>query len=113
MKSKIIFSLFIIFIFLSGLTAGFLGGILNAASPVIGQVWAGAKEMQAAISLIDKNELSRARDLLCNSIQTRLVIMDQLQPVKSETTSNIHKVLEGYLYEDIKKDKPEFRATCI
>lgn len=113
MKSKIIFSLFILIVFLSGLTAGFLGGILNAASPVIGQLWASSKEMQAVISLIDEKKFSKARNLLCNSIQTRLVIMDQLQPIKNETTSNSHKKIESYLYEDIRKDKPEFRATCM
>lgn len=112
MKSKIIFSLFFLFIFLAGLTAGFFGAILHSASPVIGQVWAGAKEMQAAISLIDKNELSKARTLLCNSIQTRLVIIEQLQPIKNEATFNAHEELNGYLYQSIIRDKPELRATC-
>jgi len=113
MKSKIIFSLFVLMVFLSGLVAGFYGGILNAASPVIGQLWAGAKEMQAAISLIDKNELIKARNLLCSSIQTRLVIMDELQPIKSKMVSNSQKELESYLYKNIKKDRAEFSATCI
>ena len=69
--------------------------------------------MQAAIFLIDKKESTKARNLLCNSIQTRLTIMESLQPIKNEATSNSHKEFENYLYEDIKRDKPKFHAICI
>jgi hypothetical protein len=113
MKSRIIFSIFILLIFLTGLGVGIYGGIAVGASPSVSQLWAGAKEMQAAISLIDKQEADKARSLLCNSIKTRIVIMDFAQPIKSSTSSNQIEELESYVFGQIEKDKKEFSAICI
>lgn len=83
------------------------------ASPSVSQLWAGAKEMQAAISLIDKQEINKARSLLCNSIKTRVVIMDFAQPIKSETSSKQLEDVESYVFGQIKKDRAELSAVCI
>ena len=111
MKSKIIFSIFVLFVFLSGAAVGMYGGIAVGASPSVSQLWAGAKEMQAAISYIDQQKTDKARSLLCNSIKTRVEIMDFVQPIKSEVSSGQIKELEKYVFSI--KDKQELSAVCI
>lgn len=113
MKSKIIFSIFVLLVFLSGIGVGMYGGLAVGASPSVSQLWAGAKEMQAAISLIDKQEVSKARSLLCNSIKTRVVIMDFAQPIKNNTSSSQLQDVEDYVFGQMKKDKSELSAVCI
>jgi len=113
MKSKIIFSIFILFVFFSGIGVGMYGGISVGASPSVSQLWAGAKEMQAAITFIDKQEVDKARSLLCNSIKTRVVIMDFAQPIKTKISSNQLEDVEGYVFGQIKKDKSGLSAICI
>jgi hypothetical protein len=113
MKSKIIFSIFVLLIFLSGIGLGMYGGLAVGASPSVYQLWAGAKEMQAAISLIDKKEVKKARSLLCNSIKTRVVIMDFAQPIKTKTSSTQLEEVEDYVFGQIKKDKSELSEICI
>ena len=111
MKSKIIFSIFILVVFLSGIGIGMYSGLAVGAAPSVSQLWAGAKEMQAAISYIDQQKPEKARSLLCNSIKTRVVIMDFVQPIKSEISSGQIKELEKYLFNS--KDKEKLNAVCI
>ena len=113
MKSKIIFSIFIVLIFLSGLGLGLYGGMAAGAAPSVGQLWAGAKEMQGAISLIDKEEPNKARDLLCNSIKTRLIIMELAKPLQTEAASRQVQELEEYVYSNVTKDKTYLSKLCI
>jgi hypothetical protein len=111
MKSKIVYSIFILFVFLSGLGLGVYGGISLGTSPASYQLWAGAKEMQGAISYIDQRKVDKARSLLCNSIKSRLVIMDLTHPIKSGSFVSNFKELEKYVYNP--KDKQELTAVCI
>lgn len=113
MKSKIIFSIFVLLVFLSGVGIGIYGGIAVGASPSVSQLWAGAKEMQAAISYIDQQKSDKARSLLCNSIKTRVVIMDFAQPIKTNVSSNQVEELENYVFGLIAEDKEELSAICI
>ncbi|MDP2560917.1 hypothetical protein [Psychrobium sp. 1_MG-2023] len=113
MKSKIIFSIFIVIVFLSGLGVGLYGGMAAGVVPSVGQLWAGAKEMQGAIYLIDKQESNKARELLCNSIKTRLIIMDMAKPLQTEASSRQVQELEAYTYGSVKKGKAELNALCI
>ena len=113
MKSKIIFSIFIILIFISGLGIGIYGGMAAGAGPSVGQLWAGAKEMQVAISLIDNQESNKARNVLCNSIKTRLIIMGVAKPLQTEAASRQVQELEEYVYSNVKNDAAELSALCI
>lgn len=113
MKSKIVFSIFILVVFLSGIGVGMYGGLTVGASSSVSQLWAGAKEMQAAISLIDKQEIKKARSLLCNSIKTRVVIMDIAQPIKNNTSSSQLDDVKDYVFGQIKKDRAQLSAICI
>ncbi len=113
MKSKIIFSTFILLVFLSGAGVGVYVGGTVVASPLVYQVWAGAKEMQGAISYIDQQKSDKARSLLCNSIKARIVIMDFAQPIKTNASSNQVEELENYVFGQIAKDKKELSAICI
>lgn len=56
MKSKILFALFALAIFCSGVATGAYFGVSAGASPAIGQLWAGAKEMQAIVETIDNGD---------------------------------------------------------
>ena len=109
--NKIITSVFVIFFFLAGIGIGGYFGVALGTSPSVGQVWAGAKEMQGAITYIDQQKVNEARSLLCNSIKARVLIMDVTQPIKSEVSSGQIEELEKYVFnkEDIKK----LRAVCI
>lgn len=111
MKSKIVFSIFVLIVFLSGLGIGLYGGVAVGASPSVSQLWAGAKEMQAAISYIDQQKIDKARSLLCNSIKARVVIMDSVQPIKSEIFSNQIQKLEKYVFNQ--KDKQVLNKVCV
>jgi hypothetical protein len=113
MKSKIIFSIFVLLVFLSGIGVGMYGGLAAGASPSVSQLWAGAKEMQGAISYIDQQKPDKARSLLCNSIKTRVVIMDFAQPIKTNVSSNQVDELENYVFGEIEKNKKELSALCI
>ncbi|GHE85476.1 hypothetical protein [Thalassotalea profundi] len=112
MKSKIIFSIFILFIFILGLAIGLYGGVKVGASRSVTELWAGAKIMQGAISYIDQQKPDKARSLLCNSIKTRVEIMDFVQPIKSRESSNEIEELEHYVFGLIEEDKSILTATC-
>ena len=47
MKSKIIFSICVIFVFLSALGTGIYDGMTAISAPSVGQIWAGAIETAA------------------------------------------------------------------
>ena len=112
MKSKIIFSIFTLLIFISGFGIGIYGGMSVVGSPTIGQLWAGAKEMQAAISFIDNQEPTKARNVLCNSIKTRLIIIGMTKPLQIEADSRQVQELEDYVYGNVKSDEPELSSLC-
>lgn len=113
MKSKVLFSIFVLLVFLSGIGIGIYGGLAVSSSPSVSQIWAGAKEMQGAISYIDQQKPNKARSLLCNSIKTRVVIMDFAQPIKTNVSSNQVEELKNYVFGEIEKDKKELSALCI
>jgi len=112
-KSKIVFSLFTLCIFVIGFFSGSYIGIAFSATPAVNQIWAGAKEMQAAISLINQNEVDEAKSLLCNSIKTRIVIMNMAKPVQTSVTDRQLQELEESTYQKTDKDKQELTAICI
>ncbi|MDN3652524.1 hypothetical protein QWY77_07065 [Thalassotalea ponticola] len=112
MKSKILFSLFTLVIFVAGTLFGGYAGIAASNAPSVGQLWAGAKEMQAAIGLIDANEPNKARSLLCNSIKTRLVIMEMSEPLLNDGVKAQSKELE-YVAVNVAKTPDEMRGICI
>ncbi|QSX34427.1 hypothetical protein JYB87_04025 [Shewanella avicenniae] len=71
-------------VFISGFFAGayfmFAGGNLSLSS----QLYAGGMEMVAVLRSLDKNEQSRAKSILCNSINTRLVIISTANQLLNE-----------------------------
>ena len=112
MTSKIILSLFTLLIFLAGLGSGMYFGIAAGTAPAVGQLWAGAKEMQAAIILIDKNMPQKAKTLLCSSIKTRIVIMDLSKPLQGEIIVRQTQELEQFVYQNVAKGKSELSDIC-
>ena len=111
MKSTIIFSLFTLSIFVGGFFSGSYIGIAAGATPAVNQIWAGAKEMQAAIILINEND--KAKTLLCNSIKTRLVIMNMAKPAQTTIADRQLQELEESTYQRINKDKRALAEICI
>jgi len=112
MKSKIVFSTYILLVFIFGLGSGLYLGLSVGTSPTVYQLWAGAKEMQGAISYLDKQQYDKARALLCNSISTRVEIITYTQPVQTEYMSAQTQELEKYVYNSLKTDKKELGAIC-
>ncbi|AWB57959.1 hypothetical protein [Colwellia sp. Arc7-D] len=113
MKSTIIFSLFTLSIFVGGFFTGSYIGIAAGATPAVNQIWAGAKEMQAAIILINENDVDKAKTLLCNSIKTRLVIMNMAKPAQTTIADRQLQELEESTYQRINKDKRALAEICI
>lgn len=113
MKSKIVFSLFTLCVFVVGFSSGSYIGIASSAIPAVNQIWAGAKEMQGAITLINRGEIDKAKTLLCNSINTRIVIMNMAKPVQTAVADRQLQELEESTYQRINKDMPELEAICI
>jgi len=113
MKSKILFSLFILVVFCSGVATGAYLGVSAGASPAIGQLWAGAKEMQAIVSLIDKAEHEKAKQLACMSIGNRVTIMNYAKPFSSETIDRQTKELEESVFKKIEQDKKALGKLCL
>jgi len=112
-KSKIVFSIYILLVFIFGLGSGLYLGFSVGISPQVYQLWAGANEMQAAISYIDRQENNKARALLCNSIKTRVEIINQVQLVQTDVMSHQVQELEKYVYDNLEVDKEELKVTCI
>lgn len=113
MKSKILFALFTLAIFCSGVTAGAYFGVSAGASPAIGQLWAGAKEMQAIVETIDNGDFEKAKALACMSIETRIVIMDATKPFGSETIDRQTREVEEYVFSNVNKDKKTLGELCL
>ena len=112
-KSKIVFSLFTLCVFVAGFFSGSYMGLASSATPAVNQIWAGAKEMQAAITYINQDEVDKAKTLLCNSIKTRIVIMNMAKPAQTAIADRQLQELEESTYQRINKDKPGLAAICI
>jgi len=111
-KSKMLFSLFVLLIFVIGALFGGSITLSSIYAPSVGQVWAGAKEMQGAILLIDDDKPDKAKELLCNSIRSRLVIMEMTEPFLNKGLKEQASELE-HLTNSIKRAPKEFGGVCI
>ena len=113
MQSKIIFSVFILAIFLFGLTGGFYAGTVGAAGSNSSQLYAGAQEMRAALISLEGKDIKKAKSTLCRSIQTRLQILDLAQPALSKRKKDeVSSIKQAWLYDNINQSKDGFMDIC-
>lgn len=113
MQSKIIFSVFILAIFLLGLVGGFYAGVVGAAGSNSSQLYAGAQEMRAALMSLEEKDIKKAKSTLCGSIQTRLQILDLAQPALSKRKKDeVSSIKQAWLYDNINQSKDGFMDIC-
>lgn len=113
MQSKIIFSVFILAIFLLGLTGGFYAGTVGAAGSNSSQLYAGAQEMRAALMSLEEKDIREAKSTLCRSIQTRLQILDLAKPVLSKRKKDeVSSIKQAWLYDNINQSKEGLMEIC-
>lgn len=81
MKSKFLFAVFTLIIFVSGAGLGIYVGGSSAAGSNSSQLYAGSLELRAVYNLIEKEEYESAKNLICNSLVTRLNILELSKPM--------------------------------
>jgi len=113
MKSKILFSLFTLIIFCSGLGIGAYFGVAAGSTPSVGQLWAGAKEMQAIVESINNENYHKAKQLACMSIETRVTIMDFANPFGSKVIDSQTREVEESIFSEATKNTTELSNVCL
>jgi len=113
MKSKFIFSIFILSIFLVGLSGGFYFGMVGATGSHSSQLYSGAQEMRVALVNIKNNDIERAKATLCRSIKIRLEILEFSAPVLHKRKEmEVSELQQAFLFRDIEQNKEELVAIC-
>lgn len=114
MKSKIIFSVFILCVFISGAIGGFYAGIKSASGSMSSEIYSSSLVMGAALQSIENNETGKAKATLCRSIQTRLEILNLSKPILNDRKmSEISNFKQIALHKNINKEKDKLVAICI
>jgi hypothetical protein len=113
MKSKLLFSIFVLSVFSLGGVGGFYAGIVGATGSNSSQLYAGAQEMRAALISLEKNDIKKAKATLCRSIETRLQILDLAKPVLHQRKKDeVSTIQQAWLYDNINESKEGFVAIC-
>ncbi|MBS3797660.1 MULTISPECIES: hypothetical protein [unclassified Pseudoalteromonas] len=114
MKSKIILSLFVLVVFLAGLVSGFYAGMVGASASMSAELYAGGQTMRAALFSLEKNDIEKAKATLCNSIKTRINILELSSPTLSDQQlSEVSALKQHWLHNNIDKNLGKFREVCI
>ena len=118
MKSKIIFSVFTLIIFLLGFFGGFYAGIVGGAGSYSSQLYAGAQEMSGALNYLAsygsvKGNLQGAKTVLCRSINTRLNILDAAEPMLNpRKVDEISAIKQQWLFNNVNRSKENMDKLC-
>lgn len=114
MKSKILFAIFTLTIFISGAGLGIYVGGSSAAGSNASQLYAGSLELRAVYNLIEKEEYESAKNLICNSLVTRVNILELSKPMLgSRKASEVDSFKQSALLKNIQRNGTTLVGDCV